>query len=113
LQFSAKTIGPTDSVEVLLEVKNTGNRFGEETVQLYVRDVISTVSMPVRELRGFAKVGLDPAQKKTVKFVLTPKHLALYDRNLNRVVEPGQFRIFIGRSSDDSRLFGDITVLER
>jgi len=112
LRLSAAEIKPSESVEVSVDVKNTGTRFGEEVVQLYIRRVTSSVSVPVQELKGFARVGLEPGRTKTVKFALTPRHLELYDRNLERVVEPGIIRISIGGSSDDFRLSGDIVVVE-
>ncbi len=83
-----------------------------ETVQLYVQDVISTVSTPVMELKGFEKVGLEPGETKTVKLVLTPEDLALLDRHLERVVEPGEFKVLIGSSSADIRLRGSFVVAE-
>jgi beta-glucosidase len=110
LKFSAEQIGPAGSIEISADIKNSGGRSGEEIVQLYIQDVISTVSTPVKELKGFAKIGLEPGQTKTVKFMLTPEDLALYNQRLERVVEPGQFKVFIGSSSEDIRLSGDFTV---
>jgi beta-glucosidase len=113
LRLSSQTIGPAGSVEVSVDVENTGDRFGEEVVQLYVQDVISSVSTPIKELKGFAKVGLEPGQMKTVRLVLSPEHLALYDRWLDRVVEPGEFKVYVGSSSEDIRLQGGFMVTER
>jgi beta-glucosidase len=113
LRLGSESIEPSGSVEVSLEVQNTGERFGEEVVQLYIQDVISSVSTPVKELKGFAKVGLEPGQMKTVRLVLTPAHLALYDRWLDRVVEPGEFRVYVGSSSEDIRLEGRFIVTRR
>jgi beta-glucosidase len=112
LKFSAGEIAPSDSIEVRLEVKNTGDRPGAEVVQLYLEDVISSVSTPVKELRGVAKVALPPGASKTCTFKLLPDDLALYDQNLRRVVEPGQFRVMIGASSEDIRLQADFRVRE-
>jgi beta-glucosidase len=112
-QLSAGEIGPTDTLELSVDVRNAGSRFGEETVQLYIQDVISTVSTPVKELKGFAKIGLEPGQKKTVRFELGPDELSLYNRALERVVEPGQFKVLIGSSSEDIRTSGDFLVRER
>jgi len=113
LRLSSESIGSSGSVEVSIEVQNTGDRFGEEVVQLYIQDVTSSVSTPIKELRGFAKVGLEPGQVKTVKLVLTPAHLALYDRWLDRVVEPGEFKVYVGSSSEDIRLEGRFFVTRR
>ena len=70
-------------------MKNTGDRDGKEIVQLYVQDVISSVTTPVKQLRGFAKLAIDPGETKTCTFRLTPDHPALYDKDLRRVAEPG------------------------
>jgi len=113
LQLSAKEISPAESIRVSVDIKNSGSYFGEEVVQLYIQDVISTVSTPVKELKGFSRIGLEPGQERTVTFELTPEHLALYNISLERVVEPGQFKVFIGSSSEDIRASGDFTVKER
>ncbi|MBN2410166.1 fibronectin type III-like domain-contianing protein, partial [candidate division KSB1 bacterium] len=65
---------------------------------------------PVQELKGFEKIGLEPGETETVTFTLTPEHLALYNRYLERVVEPGEFKIMVGSSSRDIRLSGELTV---
>lgn len=113
LRLSAGEIGSGGSVEVSADIRNSGDRFGRETVQLYIQDVISSVSTPVKELKGFTKLGIEPGQTKTVTFVLTPDDLALLNRHLERVVEPGEFKVFIGSSSEDIRLSGSFVVAER
>ncbi len=110
LHVSAAEIAPADGVEVRCTVTNTGRRRGKETVQLYIEDVVSSVATPVKELRGFAKLDLAPGETKTCSFRLTPDELALFDANLNRVVEPGQFNVMIGASSEDIRLKGEFRV---
>ncbi len=112
LRTSALKIGPAGTVIVSADIKNTGSRAGDEVVQLYLQDVISTVATPVKELRGFARVRLAPGQKTTVKFELTPDALALLDQDLKRVVEPGEFRVFIGSSSEDIRFRGHFFVTD-
>jgi beta-glucosidase len=112
LRTSAAKIDRGDTLSVSADILNTGNRPGEEVVQLYIEDVISSVATPVKELRGFVRVRLDPGETTTVRFDLTPDDLALYDRDLRKVVEPGEFRIFIGSSSEDIRLKGHFTVTE-
>jgi len=86
-----------DSVTV--EITNTGTRAGTEVAQLYLRDDAATVTRPVRELRGFRRVTLQPGEKRTLRFALTPNDLALYDRDMRRVVEPGTFTVWVGGSS--------------
>lgn len=104
LTMSSRTIGMTDNIQISVDVKNSGQCPGEEVVQLYVNDVLSTVTTPVRDLRAFKKIRLDPGQSQTVSFTLTPEHLMLLDRNLQWNVEPGGFIVMIGHSSQDIRL---------
>jgi beta-glucosidase len=79
-------------------------------VQLYVKDVVSSVTTPVLQLRGFRKVALQPGETTTVTLTLTPHDLALYDREMKRVVEPGEFEVMLGASSADIRLRGTFAV---
>jgi beta-glucosidase len=95
-----KTAG---TVTVSVVVKNTGNRKGGEVVQMYVRDDYSSVPRPVKELKGFKKIWLDPGQSQTVSFVINPELLSFYDTNMKWVVEPGDFTIMIGTSSDKTQ----------
>jgi beta-glucosidase len=113
LQLSAGEIPPPGSVIISADVRNTGDRFGREIVQLYVQDIISSVSTPVVQLKGFAKVGLEPGEKKTVRFELYPEDLAILDRGLRPVIEPGKFNVFIASSSEDFRLSGEFAVRTR
>jgi beta-glucosidase len=110
LELSAKEIAPSAGVEVRLRVTNAGDRPGAETVQLYVEDVVSSVATPIKQLRGFAKLALAPGETKTCTFKLGPEDLALLDVDLKRVVEPGQFRVMVGSSSEDIRLAGEFQV---
>jgi len=91
-------------IEVKVDVTNTGKIKGDEVVQLYIKDVISTVTIYETQLRGFERISLLPGEKKTVKFIIHPADLALLDKNMNWVVEPGQFEVLIGSSSTDIRL---------
>jgi beta-glucosidase len=93
------TIKPNGEATVSVEVANTGARAGDEVVQLYVRDVVSSVTRPVKELRGFQRVSLEPGAKKTVTFTVGPLHLSLIDAHMKRVVEPGRFELLVGTSS--------------
>jgi beta-glucosidase len=99
-----------DNVAVLLDVKNTGAREGDEVVQLYTRDLVSSVTTYEKNLRGFERVHLKPGESKTVAFTLTPDDLALWDRAMHFVVEPGAFRVMIGSSSEDIRLTGEFSI---
>ena len=101
---------PTGEVRITVDVQNTGTRAGVEVVQLYIRDLVSSVTTYEKNLRGFARVSLAPGERKTIAFVLKPEHLALWDRNMRFVVEPGTFRVLVGSSSEDIRLRGDFEL---
>ncbi len=92
-------IDPGESTRVFADVRNTGSRAGDEVVQLYIRDVVSSVTRPVKELKGFRRVSLKPGERTTVVFDLTPDHLAMWDINMEYHVEPGEFRVMVGNSS--------------
>lgn len=110
LKLSSKTISPFDSVEVSFTLKNTGSRKGDEVVQLYIRDVLSSITVYEKALRGFERVSLEPGESKEVSFILTPKDLSLLDADFRRIVEPGEFEIMIGASSKDIRLSEKLLV---
>ena len=112
LRVSAGNVRRGGTVAISADIRNAGSRAGQEIVQLYLQDVLGTVATPVKELRGFTKVRLEPGQKTTVRFDLTAEHLALFDLDLKRVVEPGEFRVFLGSSSEDIRLEGDFALTE-
>ena len=98
-RLSEETIGTDDQVTVMVDVTNVGDRAGDEVVQLYVRDVVSSVTRPVKELRGFERVTLAPGETKSVSFQLGPKDFRFWNRDMERVVEPGAFEIQVGSSS--------------
>lgn len=110
LVINPQQIGSEGDLNVSLTVTNTGTRAGSEVVQLYINDVISTVTTPVRELKGFEKVALNPGEKKKVEFKLTPEHLSLLDQNLKKIVEPGIFEVMIGSSSENILVKGEFEV---
>lgn len=89
---------------VRVDVRNSGRRAGTETVQLYIRDLVSSVTRPVKELKGFAKISLKPGETKTVSLPITPESLAFYDIKMEYTVEPGDFEIMVGNSSRDADL---------
>ena len=101
LNLSAPSIRPDGRVTVTVEVENTGQRTGDEIVQLYIRDVAASVTRPVRELKGFQRLTLRAGEKRQVQFVLTPELLGFYNREMRFVVEPGEFKIMLGTSSAD------------
>jgi beta-glucosidase len=96
-------IAPDGSATVSVDVTNTGRREGDDVVQLYLRDQVSSVTRPVKELRGFARIHLRAGESKRVEFRLGPAELGLYDRDNKRVVEPGKFDVMVGASSTDIR----------
>ena len=110
LRVTPREIPTNGGVKVAIRVKNVGSRPGDEVVQLYLNDVISSVSRPVKELRGFRKVSLQPGEQKEVGFTLDAADLSLLDRNMKRIVEPGVFEVMIGASSEDIRLKGSFEV---
>ncbi len=104
LSLSQKEIGPNESVEVSFDVKNIGDRIGDEVPQLYINDVYASVAHPDKKLKGFERITLKPGESKSVTLTLDPEKLKLWDRNMNFVVEPGEFVVMVGSSSEDIRL---------
>ena len=103
-RLTRKRIARKGATQVLVDVTNTGSREGSEVVQLYIRDVVSSVTRPVKELKSFKKVTLKPGESTTVVLDIKPASLAFYDVNMKYVVEPGDFEIMVGTSSRDSDL---------
>jgi beta-glucosidase len=99
LQISPEISKSGKSIRVSVKVTNTGNLEGSEIIQLYVRDVKSTVVRPVKELKGFRKADLSPGEAMVVELEISPEDLSMYDRNMNRIIEPGIFEVMIGSSS--------------
>jgi len=102
VRLARKKIRVGESTRLMVDVKNTGRRAGTEVVQMYVRDCVSSVTRPVRELKGFQKISLRPGETRTVSLDLTPESLAFYDIHMKYVVEPGEFEIMAGNSSRDA-----------
>ena len=103
--YSGLSVSPETSsdahIEVSIDVKNVGNCDGEEVVQLYVRDVASSVTTPAKSLRGFQRVMLKQGESRRVKFALTPDELSIWNRAMKRVVEAGEFEVMVGGNSED------------
>ena len=103
-RLAKNKIRRNESTRLLVDVKNTGKRAGVEVVQMYVRDCVSSVTRPVKELKGFQKISLRPGETQTVALNITPELLAFYDLHMKYVVEPGEFEIMVGNSARDSDL---------
>ena len=103
IQISPKVITPNETATVTLKVTNTGDVAGDEVVQLYTRDVLSSVTTYEKNLAGFERVHLQPGETKEVKFTIDRKHLELLDADMKWVVEPGEFVVMAGASSEDIR----------
>ena len=99
LGLAPDAIGPEGETKVSVDVTNTGKVRGDEVVQLYIHQVVSSVTRPVKELRGFRRISLNPGETKTVEFMLGPKELSYLNRDMKRVVEPGAFEVMLGGSS--------------
>ncbi|GAB3973894.1 glycoside hydrolase family 3 N-terminal domain-containing protein [Actinoallomurus acanthiterrae] len=113
LKISRRRIKTGETTEVRVDVTNTGHRTGQEVVQLYLADQQSSVSLPVKQLRGFAKVELKPGQKRTVRLTLGPREMELVDESMRQVVEPGAFEVQVGSSSARIHLRGTFEVVAR
>ncbi len=98
-RLEKSTIGANESTALHIEITNRGSRKADETVQLYIRDVVSSVTRPVKELKAFERVTLEPGESKTVSLPITPDRLAFWNVDMQRVVEPGEFLIMVGPSS--------------
>ncbi|MGF7041087.1 glycoside hydrolase family 3 N-terminal domain-containing protein [Mucilaginibacter lappiensis] len=114
-QYSNLTITPAriplnGSVNVSVTVKNTGKVDGTEVVQLYIRDVIASVTTPVKSLKGFNRISLKPGESGKVRFKLNHEELMLWNRQMKQVVEPGEFKVMVGSSSEDIRQRGSFWV---
>ncbi|MBV4202944.1 glycoside hydrolase family 3 C-terminal domain-containing protein [Bacteroides salyersiae] len=110
LEVEAPKQGTQGEVKVAVDVTNTGKRAGEEIVQLYIRDLVSSVVTYDSQLRGFEKVYLAPGETKRIHFILKPEALEILDRNMEWKVEPGDFEILVGASSEDIRLKKKFTL---
>lgn len=113
LTLSADTIATDESFAVSFLIRNVGTRRGTAVPQLYLRDRLASIAQPVISLKGFAKLELEPGEERVVQWTLTPDDLSLLDIDMERVVEPGSFRVMVGESSRDVRLAGEIVVAER
>ncbi|MEM2926091.1 MAG: glycoside hydrolase family 3 N-terminal domain-containing protein [Candidatus Bathyarchaeia archaeon] len=111
LKIYPERINPAGRVSITFEIKNIGDKRGDEVVQLYVHDPLASVSRPIKELKGFKRLTLEPDEKKKLSFTLFMDQLAFYDRYMRLVVEPGLYEVMIGSSSEDIRLTGKFEVM--
>jgi beta-glucosidase len=103
-------INSTEGTTIRFNITNSGKKDGAEVVQLYIKDLFASVVRPVMELKGFKRVELKKGETKEVMFNITPELLTMLDEDMNRVIEPGEFRIMIGASSNDIKLRETLTV---
>ena len=103
-RLDKKTIRSGETAIVSVEVTNTGKMTGDEIVQMYIKDVVSSVTRPVRELRGFRRIRLNPGEKRVVSFEIGMEELAFHNIDMKYVVEPGFFEVMTGGSSEDKDL---------
>lgn len=99
LKIEPKEIRPDGELQVSIDVTNTGKYAGDEIVQLYIHDIVSLPTRPIKELKDFAKINLKPGETKTVYFKLTPEKLQYIDMDMKRTVQPGEFEIMVGKNS--------------
>lgn len=110
LDITPRVITPNESATVRLKVTNTGKRAGDEVVQLYIRDVLSSITTYEKNLAGFQRIHLEPGEAQELSFTIDRKHLELLDADMKWVVEPGDFVLMAGASSEDILLNGTLTV---
>ncbi|MEM0027029.1 MAG: glycoside hydrolase family 3 N-terminal domain-containing protein [Ignisphaera sp.] len=104
-------VKPFGVVEIEVTVENIGNRPGKEVVQLYISKEFSSVTRPVKELKGFKKIYLIPGQSKRIIFRIPTEALAFYDRDMHLVIEPGEYKVMVGRNSEDTQLEGKFKIV--
>jgi len=112
LHISPLKLPVNGTATITVTIKNTGNIEGTEVAQLYIRDVTSSVTTPVLSLKGFSRINLKPSESGTVTFKLNTEELAVWNRQMKHVVEPGEFKIMVGSASDDIRQNGSLYVVK-
>ena len=112
LEVEDRVLSVDDTVQVKFTVRNVGSRDGKSVPQLYVRDKVSSVATPVKQLKAFTKILLKAGEEQTIEFCVPVKSLSLHDKSMREVVEPGEFEVFVGEASDDVRLETVVTVAD-
>ena len=110
LEVSSTNVTKEDTITVSIDVSNDGKMDGKEVVQVYVSDVLASVDVPIKKLQGFKKVLVKAGETETVRIDLNVEKWGLWDRKLRYVVEPGDFTVFVGSSSEDLRANATVTV---
>jgi beta-glucosidase len=115
-QYSDLSIGQNqvtsgESIDISCKVKNVGNVTGDEVLQLYIRDEFACTPRPIKELKGYQRLTLNPGETKTIVFHLPVNQLAFYDVDLNLIVEAGKINVLVGSSSEDIRLWGEFEIV--
>jgi len=110
LAIEPAEVAPDGRVSIALTLRNTGERAGDEVVQLYLRDPVASITRPVAELKGFVRVHLAPGEAQRITFDLSPALMAFHDASMQLVVEPGEIAVMVGASSADVRLRGAFTI---
>jgi beta-glucosidase len=100
LKLDQKELSRDQSLKVQVTVRNTGNRLGKEVVHLFLSDLVRSITPPVQQLKGFQGISLQPGESRTIEFTVKPDDLSFINRDNKRVVEPGEFKITIGKLSD-------------
>jgi len=113
LEVTPEQVQYEEEIQISCEVENVGERTGDEVVQLYIHDLLATVTRPCKELKGFQRITLDPGEKRKLTFVLPVELLSYHDKDMNLVVEPGEFEVMIGASSEDIRLEGKFELQQQ
>lgn len=111
MTLSQSTVSPMDTITVSIDITNNSTRDGAEVVQLYVQDLVASVVVPNKQLRGFSKVFVPAGVTETVKIDITVADLGLWDIGMKYVVEPGEFTVHVGSSSNDLRTKATFTVV--
>lgn len=109
LRMNTNVLDKKGKITLTAEITNTGTREGEQVVQLYIRDLVGSVTRPVKELRGFEKVSLQPKEIKTVSFTITPETISMYDLKMDYGPEPGDFKVWVAVNAADERNEGIFT----
>ena len=112
LKISKKEVAPFETLQIQMDIENTGMQKGDEVIQLYIGDVYASLARPVKELAGFKRVTLEPKEKKTVIFEIKASQMAFLDSDMRWKVEKGVFKVEVGSSSEDIRLEDEYRVTE-
>jgi beta-glucosidase len=106
-----KEVNSGESVDISLTIENVGNVAGEEIVQLYIHDEIASIPRPIKELKGYQRMMMEPGETKKITFHLPVDQLAFYDLDLDLIIEAGTIKVMLGSSSEDIRLSGEFVIV--